>query len=143
MTRRRRIAIELLGPPLVATVLSALVALLREPGAIPTIPAWEFLGGVLALLAVAYLFAGIPSVLFTVVMEVAFAKGLDPASWRTVPLAAGLGLLSGMGMVGFDPSYGAFDGLAILGLATGAILGWVVRAGARVTAVPARSHPTP
>jgi hypothetical protein len=131
LTRRRRIVIELLGPPLVATVLAALIALLREPGAIPTIPKWEFLGGVLAVLAAAYVVAGIPSALFTIVMEVAFAKGLDPASWRTVPLAAGLGLLSGMGIVGFNPSYGAFVGLAILGLATGATIGLVVRAGAR------------
>lgn len=128
MTRRRRIAIELLGPPLVATVLAALFAVAREPG---TIPGWQFLGGMLVVLAGAYVVAGIPSVLFTSAMEVAFAKRLDPASWRTVPLAAGLGLLSGMGILGFNPSYGAFVGMAILGLASGAILGLLVRAGAR------------
>jgi hypothetical protein len=127
VTRRRRILVELLGPPLVATLLSALVAIARGRGEIPD----GFFGGALVVLAVAYVVAGIPSVLFTIVMEVAFAKGLDPSSWGTVPLAAGLGLLSGMGIVGFDPSYGAFEGLAIVGLSTGAILGLLVMAGSR------------
>jgi hypothetical protein len=130
-TRRRRIAIELLLPPLVATVLAALIAILRDPREIPTIPWSGFLGGGLVLLAVAYVVASIPSALFTLVMEVAFAKGLSPGSWATVALAAGLGLLCGAAIVGFDPSYGAFDGLVGLGVATGAIVGLLVRAGAR------------
>lgn len=130
-TRRRRIAIEFLLPPLVATVLAALIAVLRDPREIPTIPWSEFLGGVLAVLVVAYVVASIPSALFTIVMEVAFAKGLSPGSWAVVALAAGLGLLSGAGIVGFDPSYGAFNGLVILGVATGTIVGLLVRAGAR------------
>lgn len=135
--RLRRVAIELLGPPLVATVLLALFALLREPRAIPTIPWPEFLGGVLAMLVFAYLVAGVPSALFTIVMEVAFAKGLDPGSWLAVTLAAGLGLLSGAGIVGFDPSYGAFDGMVVVGLATGTLVGVAIRAGAR------RARPDP
>jgi len=98
-TRRRRIAMELLLPPLVATVLAALIAVLHDPREIPTIPWSGFLGGVLAVLVVAYIVASIPSALFTIVMEVAFAKGLSPGSWAAVALAAGLGLLSGAGIV--------------------------------------------
>jgi hypothetical protein len=122
---------EFLLPPLVATVLAALIAVLRDPREIPRIPWSGFLGGGLVILVVAYVVASIPSALFTIVMEVAFAKGLAPGSWGAVALAAGLGLLSGAGIVGFDPSYGAFNGLVILGGVTGAIVGLLVRAGTR------------
>lgn len=139
-TRRRRIAIEFFLPPLVATVLAGFIAVLRDPLEIPRIPWSGFLGGGLVILVVAYVVASIPSALFTIVMEVAFAKGLAPGSWAAVALAAGLGLLSGAGIVRFDPSYGAFNGLVVLGGATGAIVGVLVKAaGRRADDAPSRN----
>jgi hypothetical protein len=125
VTRRRRILVELLGPPLVATIVMAFFALVGGL-AQGTLPGWQFWGGALVVLAGAFVVAAVPCVLFTIVLEIAFAVGLDPASWWTVLLAAGLGLLSGMAIVGFNPSYGAFEGLALIGTATGATLGFIV-----------------
>lgn len=124
MRRWRRILVELLGPPPVATTLLALFAIAHEPGGPWTL---DHLGGLLAILAFAYLLAAIPCVISTLVLEIAFARGLPPGSGRAVLLAAGLGLLSGVAMAGFGASSAALEWMPALGAATGLALGAFVR----------------
>lgn len=124
MTRRTRILLELLGPAPVATLTAALIAAFASPRALAD-P--KFLGGVLVVLGFAYVLAAIPSVLFALGMEFAFSRGLDPASWGAVLLAAGLGFLSGGGIGWTFRGDGWLSALTPLGAFAGAIVGLLVR----------------
>lgn len=66
MKRPSRIALEVLGPPLLAATILEIVALVsvREVGALKLF---------ILFVAFAYFFAGIPSVLFAGLMELAFS----------------------------------------------------------------------
>ena len=124
MRRPLRIALELLGPTFVATVLYSSVALVISRDLI-------FAKGFLMFLAFAYVFSAIPSVIFTALMEFAFARGLEERSWRAVALASGLGALSGMTIAltlakGFDNQRGAFSIFPALGFTAGAIVGLAI-----------------
>jgi hypothetical protein len=79
-----------------------------------------------------------------VVLEVAFSRGLDPGSSRAVRLAALLGLLSGCAMAllfsgGLRHAGETFAIFPPVGLATGAIVGAVVRA----RSLPGTTRPPP
>lgn len=81
---------------------------------------------------------GIPSILYTVVMEVAFCRGLQPRSGRALALSTLLGALSGaamllrgaaevrdpLGIVLFSIGLGAGVGLAIGGIVYAAADRW-------------------
>lgn len=125
MSRRARVALELLAPAAIASLLFAIGAAAAGLDAAP-LRALPF------LLVFAYLFAAIPSLLFAVAMEVAFSRGLDPSSWRAVRLAALLGFLSGAAIALPFGARNALPSLALfsaLGAAAGALVGLLVRAG--------------
>jgi hypothetical protein len=130
VTRGTRIALELLGPPFVASIiLTGIFAVLDRD-------ATAFLGLPL-ILVFAYLFAGLPAAAFTLVLEVAWAKGADPGSWSAVRLAALAGLPSGLLVtLWFAPwahsgPLSSFALFGALGAATGGITGLLVRARTR------------
>ena len=129
MSRPARIAVELLAPSAVASALFAVVmgALSGEA---------KILGALPFILVFAYVFAGIPSALFALILEVAFSRGLDAGSWRTVGLAALLGLPCGCAMAllfsgGLRNASETFAIFPALGVVTGAIVGAFVRTRSR------------
>jgi hypothetical protein len=129
MKRPARVALELLAPPAVASVLFALVMAARTGEA-------KLVGALPFILVFAYVTAGIPAVAFTAILEVAYARGLDAGSWRAVRLAALLGLPCGCALAllfsgGLQNAGEAFAVFPALGVATGAIVGAVVRARSR------------
>lgn len=127
MNRAWRIALEFFGPPpLAATILLAFESVADGHG---FAVGWK---GFLMALAFSYLFAALPSAIFTMVLELSYAKGLNVASWRTPLLASFLGLLSGTAIAlawskGPDNSHDMFFVLPPLGWVTGAIIGALVR----------------
>ena len=83
------------------------------------------------VLLFAYIFAGLPSLLYAAIMEWRFARGLNPDSWRAVAWSSGLGLASGLAIIGVASTgraeftaYAMFSGL---GLAVGFLLGWFIK----------------
>lgn len=89
MKRRARITLEFLGPPLLAATILEVVALVS----VREVVALELF---VLFLAFAYFVAGIPSLLFALLMELAFSRGLRPDGLRAVALAAVLGGASGL-----------------------------------------------
>ena len=89
MKRPARITLEVLGPPLLgATILQIVAAAaVREVEALKLFPLFVGFG---------YFVAGIPSVLFAAIMELAFCRGLRPDGVPAVVLAAVLGAASGL-----------------------------------------------
>jgi hypothetical protein len=125
MKRPLRILVELFAPPLVAATIYSLVVFVASRDAI-------MVKAFLLILLFAYVFAGIPSVIFTIVLEFSFATGLAVRSRRTVLLASALGILSGCAVAlmfarGFDNQRGAFTVFPALGLVSGFSVGAVVR----------------
>jgi len=124
MKRSRRIAFELLGPAFIAVFLylSLLFIVSRDLIVVK---------GFFMFLVFGYVLSAIPSVVFTVLMEFAFARGLEGRSWRAVALASGLGALSGVAIAltfarGFDNGRGSFTLFPVLGFITGAIVGLMI-----------------
>ncbi len=130
MNRTCRVAVEILAPPLVAFALA--VAFLQLEG--PTLGTGD-LKELAQLLGFAYLVSILPSLLFAMLMEAAFARWFNPRSGLTVLLGAGLGALCGLG-VNFIlrnvHDEGLLRFLVALGVATGGVVGLVVFAGARL-----------
>ena len=140
LTRQKRIALELLGPPLVATTLIfSSAAFLFAWTAVST---WEMptLGNENAfsilgyILATSYIFGCIPSLAYTAVMEWKFEGGLNPQSWRAVWLAtcllgsfAGIPIMVVLNAFKFHPGIGAFSFFAVLGLVVGLIIGLLIK----------------
>lgn len=99
-TRRKRIALEVLGPPALGAFLtSAILAVVALVDALEEGDYGHQLTQVaeLAILAVmfGYMLAGVQSILYALIMEWRFARGLDPRSWRSVGLSTVLGFASG------------------------------------------------
>lgn len=123
MRRRHRIALELLGPPLLGTVLFDLymAAAALNLGVLVLLP---------VVLFAAIPLAGLQTLGFAVVMELAFSSGLDPRSWRSVLLATGLGAVSGFPVelmrTGGRPFRDA-PLFVLLGLAVGFVIGSLIR----------------
>jgi hypothetical protein len=136
MTRRSRIALEILGPPALGAACWLLAiggwtlweAMTRgKPAALlRQLPEMA-----LVLFVCAYFFAGVPSLLYAAIMEWRFARGLDPASWRTVGWSTGLGLASGAAIIGvLSGGRAGLASLAVfgaLGLIVGALLGGFIK----------------
>lgn len=136
MTRPKRIALEILGPPLLGGGLVlvgwAVVALWNFlTGATPIRWDPQALAWVLVVLIYAYALAGIPSILYALVMEWWFSRGLNPASWRAVGLSAFLGFLAGGGMIsvlsGFHLESALLAFWGGLGSAVGFLLGLFIK----------------
>jgi hypothetical protein len=85
------------------------------------------------MLTFAYLLAGIPSIAFAVILEVAFMAGLDPRGDGFVRFASWLGLIAGLAMAAFARGRGGgahfttFLLLAPLGIAGGAFTALIIR----------------
>lgn len=138
MKKWQRVLWEILGPAAIAATLLIAVVVVSDFRS-PISENW--VGWVrsvfsywLLYLMVGYVFAGIPSILYALVMEWRFARGLDPASGKSIILSASLGALSGavivivMFLSSGQKNHGAEQGimfaiLTALGLAVGAILG--------------------
>jgi hypothetical protein len=119
MTRASRVSIELFLPPLLGALPFLLIALVTwTPGMVPIV------------LLVAYVLAILPSMIFTVVLEFAFWRGLEPRSSAAVVLAAGLGLLSGLAIGLLGGLRGAADkafAFGLIGLLVGTSTALLVR----------------
>ena len=137
LTRRKRIALELLGPPFIGATLPALFFVPTALGGAimkgdPASGLKELGTNLGIVYAVAYMIAGVQSVLYTVIMEWCFSRGIDPRSWRSVGLSTLLGFFSGAAIClgyGFQRS----DVIALwvffggTGLAVGLILGFLIK----------------
>ena len=130
-TKKKRIALELLGPPFIGAAPFLVWDIFTNSRGWKFSP--EALLGVGLVLYVAYLCVGIQSILFTVVMEWRFARGLDPRSWQSVSLSTLLGFGSGAvvalayGSTGND-HFGPWLFWAGLGLAVGLTMGLLIKA---------------
>lgn len=95
-TRRKRIAIELLGPGLLGTmpILGTTLWTTAIEGGLWKLNT-EMLQFVGVVLLFGYAFAGVQSIAYAVIMEWRFSRGLDPRSWRMVGLSTVLGSASG------------------------------------------------
>ncbi len=137
-TRRKRIALEALGPPVLggaaatgwawgATVYHSLYRL--ETGedwaaTLGLMPTYWFLYGMMAIPM-----SGIQAILYAAIMEWCFARGLDPRSWRSVALSTLLGFAAGAIIaVGYGyerkETWYFFNSL---GVVVGFVLGWLIR----------------
>lgn len=138
LTRGRRIALELLGPPLAGGVLVTIWAWSRQAyfsmyqyesiweaaGLLCAIPAMWLLYGMFAFPMVGLQAAG-----YTAIMEWRFSRGLDPRSWRSVVLSSVLGYLSGLPLA-FGYGYERKDTwylFNVLGVVVGLGLGLLIR----------------
>lgn len=141
MKRWHRVLLEVFAPPALGATIFWLFAL---SGAVADGLAGRRSGGVewlgqawLMLAAYAYIFAGLPSLVYAAIMEWRFARGLDPACGRAVALSAGLGLLSGATIVAVMSgdragvaSLSLWGGIGVIvGFALGAFVRWRTRAG--------------
>ncbi len=137
LTRGKRIVIELLGPPIVgATGLILVFFAIALPGAMAKPDLMRELKqagtAVLVIYAFAFVFAGLQSILYTLIMEWRFARGLNPRSWPAVGWSTGLGFASGAAICfayGFHRSdtlalWGYFGGI---GTAVGFVLGILIK----------------
>lgn len=99
LTRGKRIALELLGPPALGALLLMLWILCGEPWLNGQTKAWqwtEILKSTVVITGFAYFFGSIPSAIYAFVMEGLFSRGLDPGSWRAVHISTLMGTLSGI-----------------------------------------------
>jgi hypothetical protein len=76
-----------------------------------------------AFVGFAYIIAGIPSLVYAAIMELAFSFGLSPRSWMAVLLSGLLGSVAGFSMIFFEVNGNFFvlDGLFV-GLVIGAFI---------------------
>ena len=140
-TRGKRIALELLGPPFVGTLIALALGsakAIRESVLSGQWTGWDFriiqgfVLGFIFSLPFAYIFAGVQSIVYTLIMEWRFALGLDPRNWRSVGLSTALGFASGAVIcMGFGPAYSDTRALWLyfggIGLAVGFVLGLLIK----------------
>ena len=109
LTRRSRIALEILGPAPIGVLVSIAGTGARNLWLRPEngIPATDYLMVLPGLILFAYLCVGIQSLFYMAILEWGFSRGLNPAGWRSVGLSTFLGLASGAAIAaayGFDRS---------------------------------------
>jgi hypothetical protein len=98
LTREKRIALELLGPPVLGGSMAAawaVVDLARNANVAVTNALVAGPALLLLYLAFAIPMIGIQAGGYALVMEWRFARGLDPRGWRMVGLSTALGFASG------------------------------------------------
>jgi hypothetical protein len=137
LTRRKRVALELLGPPIIgATGLLLFSFAMALPGAIAKHDLLHELkqsGPIIIMTyAFAFVFSGIQSIFYTLIMEWRFARGLNPGSWPAVSWSTGLGFAAGAAIClayGFHRSDALFLWLYFggIGTAVGFVLGLVIK----------------
>lgn len=116
-----RFCLNLLAPPALAVLL--LVAL----GSLVGASSFRALASMPAMLAIAYLYAGLPSLVHACILHFTYRRGLAPQSGRALALSTLNGLLAGLAIALFFATAGgggATDGPWIMvpvGAATGAI----------------------
>jgi hypothetical protein len=136
MTRRSRITLELVGPPLLGAGLVTAWAVIQmlTDATTTTAAGWANQLGMLPMAFVMYTVFAIPCIglqtlAYTAIMEWRFARGLDPRSWRAVGWSTVLGWASGAvlafgyGIARKDTWY-FFNGM---GPAVGCLLGLIIR----------------
>jgi hypothetical protein len=138
LTRGKRIALELLGPPLVGGALATMWAWSRQASSslyqyesiweatalLRAMPAMWLLYGMFAFPMV-----GLQAAVYTAIMEWRFSRSLDPRSWRSVVLSTMLGYLSGLPLA-FGYGYERKDTwyfFNIVGLVVGFVLGLFIK----------------
>ncbi len=137
-TRGKRIALEVLGPPLLGGAAATLWAwgmmVYRNPHNFETFGAMAAQLSALPWLwllygVMAFPMSGIQTILYAAIMEWRFSRGLDPHSWRSVALSTVLGYASGA-VIAFGYGYERKETWYFfnsLGLAVGFVLGWLIR----------------
>ena len=137
LTRKKRIALELLGPPAlgagIPTILFGGASLIESLIKGSSIGHLKDVGSVAALyFFYAYFIVGLQSILYTVIMERRFKHGLDPCSWRMVRMSSLLGFGSGAILAVFainDPKI--MGGIVLimggLGLVVGFLIGLLIK----------------
>lgn len=137
-TRGKRIALELLGPPILGGAIAVLWAwgllvydslyryesIWEVGGQLRMIPAMWLLYGIFA-----FPMTGVQAACYTAIMEWRFARGLDPRSWRAVALSTILGYLSGL-PIAIGYGYERKDTwyfFSALGSVVGLMLGLLIR----------------
>lgn len=130
-TRRKRIALELLGPPLLGVIYFAanmVLVVTHPPPGTKASPLTELFIWTMVMVANAYFWAGIPSLIYMLIMEWCFAHGLDPQSWLSVGLSSALGFLSGVCVnLLLDAAHTFGSPFPAIGVAVGFALGWLIR----------------
>ena len=139
LTRGRRIAFELLGPPLLGGAGATLWAwgTLVSRSVNQSESVWVAVSQLLGQLPVMWLvyglFAfpmiGVQAACYTAIMECSFSRGLYPRGWPAVVLSAFLGYLSGLTLAlgyGYE-SKDTWNLFNILGPAVGLVLGLLIR----------------
>ncbi|HVZ66488.1 MAG TPA: hypothetical protein VG936_18130 [Lacunisphaera sp.] len=140
LTRRDRIALELLGPPLLggaAAGIWAWATLLQH--AVPRPGTFSAFAGHLAALPysclVYTLFAfpmiGIQAGCYSAILEWCFSMGLSPRSLRSVALSTALGYLSGLPLAlgyGYDRN-DTWYFFSVVGPVVGGVIGLIIRRG--------------
>lgn len=131
-TRSKRIALEVLGPPLLGAFLMTGFSIAVSLGRGVNLGFLLQDGrDYLFVLIYAYIFGLLPSLAYMSVMEAAFAHGLYPAGGKSVGLSALLGLLCGVGMAAIfgglrTGTLGLWLGFGGVGLLVGVVLGLVI-----------------
>jgi hypothetical protein len=138
MKNRLRFLVLLLAPVLLADGILFVLVCFKDLSW-PSLRTWN---GVEGMVAFSYFFAAFPSLLYALLMEKAYGRGLDPNSWAAVRKSSWLGTLAGVliglfmaiTMGGFSLAGTGFA-FAIagtlftgIGLAVGFILGLLIKA---------------
>jgi len=128
MLRPNRILIELFAPaPLgvVGMIAPGMVNEVVHHGFSRPLELYGPLQSVGLLLLFAYLFIGVQSLIYTIIMESLFTRGVDPASWVAVGISTLLGGLAGFSIL-VVVGAGASFSFGVVGLSVGFIIGTVV-----------------
>jgi hypothetical protein len=132
MTRHQRVALELLAPAPLGLLGFGLIALSREMacGGALTMRSQDFLLIVWCLL-VACVVAAIPSLIYSLIMEGIFRRGVNPASWLAVALSSALGGLAGAAIAlvlcWFKMEEEALILFGVVGLFAGFVIGMLIK----------------
>lgn len=127
-----RILLEVLGPPLIASLIFRVWRSLLHGGPLILSSDMPLVADFFVLLGFAYAFAGIQSLVFAAILETYFARGLRTRSWSTVVLSAALGFVSGAAIPLFFGSRGQVHDpwlsteFIFVGLLTGVIMGAIL-----------------
>lgn len=142
MRRLARIAIQVLGPPLLTFILYFALNPIEQISAI-AYGQWHFNEDMLTLVWLC-LIAGWVGCVYTVAMEVLFSRILLPESWSTVAVSAGFGVLAGscLGGVAYKISGShAHIGLILIPALAGAVFGFVVGGIVRLLSKTSQNQP--